>query len=532
MQKRWTNYIPNLLAGAVAAGILAVCPVSAQEEVISDGVFVGEIDVSGMTASEAKAAIQEQVDLLGASVVTLQMGDAEVSTTLGELGLTWENPDVIDEISRIGTTGNIMRRYKEKKDLQNQNVHYEIEYSVDESAERAFVESCSVYNSEPVEGSVYMGDDGVLYVSGGTDGLTLNVDATIGTLNEYLTEWQTEDITVQAEVKRTSPVLTAETLSDMNNILGTATTDYSSSTYARSTNISVGTSKINGTLLMPGESFSVTSAVVPFTAENGYELAPSYESGQVVETYGGGICQVSTTLYNALLKAELEIDARSNHTMTVSYVDPSKDAAIAEGIMDLVFTNNKETPIYIAGSAYGGVLTFSVYGKETRPSNRTIEYVSEVTGRTDASTNVKLVANTEQSAGYLLQTQTAHEGLSAVLWKNVYVDGVLTETTQVNSSYYEASAAIYEVGVATTNQALSAALYSAIAANSLEQVQSVLASPPQEQTETTAQTEAAAQTEAQVQTEAPAQTDAQTQTEAPAQTDAQTAVDDTVTVIE
>ena len=98
----------------------------------------------------------------------------------------------------------------------------------------------------------------------------------------------------------------------------------------------------------------MTAAVSPFTAENGYELAPSYESGKVVDSYGGGICQVSTTLYNALLKSELEILERHNHTMIVTYVDPSKDAAIAEGLMDLQFANNTDYPIYIEGYGYGG----------------------------------------------------------------------------------------------------------------------------------------------------------------------------------
>ena len=465
----------------------------AAEEVINEGVFIDGLDVGGKTPAEAEAMVRDRVSQLAGAAVTLQMGDDQVTTTLGELGLTWENTELIDEVSRIGTTGNIMRRYKEKKDVQNQNAHYEIEYSVSEAAERSFIERCLAFNSVPVEGTVYMGNDGILYLDGGSDGLTLNVEATLGTLNEYIAEWSIRDLVVPAEITRTPPILTAETVSEMNHILGTATTDYSASSAARAQNIVTGTSKINGTLLMPGEGFSVTAAVVPFTAENGYQPAPSYESGQVVDTYGGGMCQVSTTLYNALLKAELEIDARSNHTMTVSYVDPSKDAAIAEGIMDLVFTNDLETPIYIAGAAYSGTLTFSVYGKETRPSNRTLEFVSEVTGRTDPSTNVTLVAKADQNAGYVAQTQTPHEGLSAVLWKNIYIDGVLTDTIQVNSSFYQATPAIYEVGVKTDNQLLAAALNNAIAQNNLQLVQQTLAAPPQ--TEAQPQSESAAQTE-------------------------------------
>ena len=260
-----------------------------------------------------------------------------------------------------------------------------------------------------------MGDDGHPYVEGGTDGLTLDADATLAQLKEVLSGWKDGDgnVSVEATVTRTSPALPQETLSKMTDVLGTATTDYSASSAGRAQNVENGTSKINCTLLKPGESFSVTAAVTPFTPENGYELAPSYEAGQVVDSYGGGICQVSTTLYNAVLKSELEVDARSNHTMLVGYVDPSKDAAIAEGLMDLVFTNDQEYPIYIVGSAYYGTLNFTIFGVETRPSNRSISFESIVTSQTDPAQNIKLVAKTDQNIGYLYQAQTPHQGMTA-----------------------------------------------------------------------------------------------------------------------
>ena len=90
-------------------------------------------------------------------------------------------------------------------------------------------------------------------------------------------------------------------------------------------------------------------AVVPFNAENGYELAGSYENGTTVETYGGGICQVSTTLYNAVIRAELEITERFAHSMIVSYVEPSMDAAISGEYKDLKFKNSTKYPVYIEG---------------------------------------------------------------------------------------------------------------------------------------------------------------------------------------
>lgn len=498
----------RVLAGfaAAIAGFLIGMPVCAQEEPISDGVFIGDKNVGGMMPEEAAQYVKNEVATLGSTTVTITMGGQQVSATFRELGFSWENTDLVDEISQIGTSGNIIERYKEQKDLQNESAHYEIEYTMDESLEAEFVNSCSQFNSDPVEGSLHMGDDGYPYVEGGTDGLTLDADATLTQLKETLSGW-TEDqgnVTMEATVTRTSPSLTQETLSKMTDVLGTATTDYSASSAGRAQNVENGTAKISGTLLMPGESFSVTAAVTPFTPENGYELAPSYEAGQVVDSYGGGICQVSTTLYNAVLKSELEVDARSNHTMLVGYVDPSKDAAIAEGLMDLVFTNDKEYPIYIVGSAYYGTLNFTIFGVETRPANRTISFESRVISQTDPAQNIKLVAKTDQNIGYLYQAQTPHQGMTAELWKNIYVDGELTDTVQVNSSYYQESPAIYEVGVVSSNQAAVSAMYTAIANNDLSQVQNIITYGVQPQTE-------APQTQA-PQTDAP-QTDA-------AQTDA------------
>ena len=132
-------------------------------------------------------------------------------------------------------------------------------------------------------------------------------------------------------------------------MMGSYTTNYKDSGQNRCDNISNATSKINGTLLYPGEEFSVYEAIGPLDAANGYELAGAYENGQTVESYGGGVCQVSTTLYNAVILAELEITQRSNHSMIVSYVKPSMDAAIAGDYKDLRFVNNRDIPIYIEG---------------------------------------------------------------------------------------------------------------------------------------------------------------------------------------
>ena len=113
--------------------------------------------------------------------------------------------------------------------------------------------------------------------------------------------------------------------------------------------------------------------------DSGYAMAGSYLNGEVVDSMGGGICQVSTTLYNAVLRAELNVTERSPHSMTVHYVDLSEDAAIAGTYKDLKFVNSTEYPIYIEGyTTSDKKITFNIYGKETRDKNRTISFESHL----------------------------------------------------------------------------------------------------------------------------------------------------------
>ena len=160
------------------------------------------------------------------------------------------------------------------------------------------------------------------------------------------------------------------------------------------------------------------------------------------------------------------------------------DAAIAEDVMDLRFKNNYDTPIFISGNAYGGTVSFYIYGKETRSPDRTVTYYSTVESYTEPEGTV-LSAKPDAAVGYLVQTQYAQKGMTATLWKSVTENGETTET-QVNTSYYQPMKNGYEVGVLLPDGSTSSAMYAAIASGDLNQVQSVIAGG----TTTTPQTEA------------------------------------------
>ena len=462
----------SLILTACTAFVLAAegSALADDTETISKNVYIGGVNVSGMTEEQATKAVEEKLGKGTGGNYTVKLGDEEIHATAEDFGMEWTNREVVHEALEVAKGGNLIKQYKEKKDLQVEPKNFDVAYAPNEQAVKTYVEKLAAeYNRDPEEGDITF-SNGYPEVTGGETGIAVNVDQSVSTIMKELKGDGTE-LTVVAEVQK--PSVTKEELSLVKDVLGTATTYYGSS-YERNTNVEVGASKINGTLLMPGESFSVTAAVTPFNADNGYYPAPSYESGQVVDTYGGGICQVSTTLYNAVLKAELQVNERHNHTMLVSYVDPSKDAAIAEGLMDFVFTNNTDAPIYIYGVGYQGTLNFTIYGHETRDPNRSISFRSETLSQTDASTNIKLVAKADQNIGYLNQTQSAHQGLEAVLWEDIVNPDGSTDTIQVNSSSYQASPAIYEVGIVSSNAQASAAIQTAIANNDLATVQAVI----------------------------------------------------------
>ena len=185
--------------------------------------------------------------------------------------------------------------------------------------------------------------------------------------------------------------------------------------------------------------------MAPFTTANGYYSAHAYVNGMVEDSIGGGVCQVSTTLYNAVLRSELEIVQRAEHSMTVSYVDVAFDAAIAGTYKDLKFKNNLDIPVLVEAIANGTTLTFNIYGAETRPSSHSVEFKSEVISKTEPPKDV-ITEDKTQPTTYRKVTQSAYTGYVAVLYKYIYENGQLVDKIQINKSTYKASPNYVTVG--------------------------------------------------------------------------------------
>ncbi|MCI9427287.1 MAG: hypothetical protein HFI81_05960 [Eubacterium sp.] len=465
--KKYLKFLPALMlvftAGFVGHSLMAV---DAQEEgLIPETVYFDDIDVSGMTEQEADRALEAHMNTVRNKSFTLTTGEKSIQVSAEDLGIEIKNPEIVEEALNLGKTGNLIARYKDKKDLEKEPKRFSIKYKCEEDKiETLLGVNMANLNQEAVNCGLKR-ENGAFQIIDGADGIEVNVAKSVELISEFLEEeWDLSNSQITLATDVTKPKGTKEELSKVTDVLGAFHTDFSSSAAGRAKNVRNGAEKINGTVIYPDEQFSVYKSVSPFDAENGYELAGSYENGTTVQTYGGGICQVSTTLYNAVILSELQVDERFNHSMIVNYVKPSMDAAIAGTSKDLKFTNNTDAPIYIEGYTNGGQLYFTIYGEETRPSNRTVTYESETLSKTEPG--VTLRADGSHGIGYFATLTSPHTGYTAKLWKVVKVNGVEQSRTEFNSSRYNASNKVIAVGVATDNPEAAAQMSAAVASGS------------------------------------------------------------------
>lgn len=474
MQKWWKKILAAAVFSVCFTGIGLNVQAVGKDSKIEAGVTVGDIDVSGMSISQAESTLEAFVDSLRDVPITLRLeGGQDTVGTAGEFGIVWENDGVLEEAAMLGKRGNIVQRYKALADLKKDGQNYPLNISFEENIIDSILNSLSeTYDQEAVEASLTKTESGFQITEGQT-GHVLDIEKSKEAILNYLqNSWDYKNTSINLVVMLDEPKGNAETLGKVKDVLGTHTTGYKSSGPSRVTNVRTGCSHLNGITLYPGEQCSVLDLITPFSVENGYELAGSYLNGQVVNSLGGGICQVSTTLYNAVLKAELQVDERSNHSMIVNYVEPSEDAAISEsGGKDFKFTNNKEYPIYIEGSTTSDkTITFTIYGVEDRPANRKVEYVSEIL-ETNVPPTEKIIP-TGDPVGYV-NVQSVHVGYKARLWKVVTEDGVEVSREQVNSSSYSAVPRTASVGTATADPNAAAQIQAAIATGSIDHVKAV-----------------------------------------------------------
>ncbi len=488
-----------ILLSVICAGMYQPhCAVAAaDDEAILEGVYMGEMSLAGMTAEEAKASVSAFVEELKHKNITFgAVGDHYVSVIAGDLGLAWVNESDIDAAAALGKKGNIVKRYKAMQDLKHGNKVYDLKLSLDRDLIKSVLEEqCAEYDIPSVNNTITR-VDGQFVIEEGQAGERVNVEESLNQIYEYITNgWDYQDASIDLAIDVSEPKGSVEDLQKMTDVLGTFTTSYSTSSASRCKNIENGARLINGTLLYPGDEFSTYDTIKPFTEANGYYPAGSYMNGKVVDSLGGGICQVSTTLYNAVLLSELEVTERHNHSMIIAYVKPSMDAAIAESSgKDFRFVNSWENPIYIEGVTQGKQITFTIYGVEQRDPSHVVRYESETLSTTHPDHEIITPAS-GQGVGYI-SVESAHVGYTAQLWKIVEENGVEVSREVINKSSYKVSPRSAVVGVNTDNPNYAARINAAVASGSIDTCKAEAAAIKAEMAAAQQQQEAAAQQQA------------------------------------
>lgn len=230
--------------------------------------------------------------------------------------------------------------------------------------------------------------------------------------------------------------------------LATFTTRYNAGDRDRTTNLVLACQKINGKVLMPGEIFSYNETLGPRTYSAGYRDAKVYESGQVVDGIGGGICQISSTLYNAALMSDMKIIERRNHQFVTSYVGAGRDATVVYGSTDFRFKNTRTYPIRIVASAKSGVATVSIFGIKEADREYTYSFSTKTISTIPYTT--KYVEDSSLAPGKEVVKQKGANGLVTQTYMTKMLNGKVVSTELLSKDTYSAMQKIIRRGVTKT----------------------------------------------------------------------------------
>lgn len=251
---------------------------------------------------------------------------------------------------------------------------------------------------------------------------------------------RTVDLPVTTAPKKVSDAVLAE----MTDLVSEYTTHFPSSNRPRCANIKLASSKLNGVIVMPGERLSFNGTVGERRLDRGFKLAGVYKAGKHDVGVGGGICQVSTTLYNASLFANLRIRQRSNHSLPVAYVPLGRDATVDYGSLDLVVENTTKGPIAVVNTYQPGRLTFRVLGK--KDPGLSVKVIQEGSRSWAMPVSTHLDRSLPPGARRIVEPGSA--GHAVQTYRLVYRNGKLVERQSLGRSSYGGGTRVVAVGPA------------------------------------------------------------------------------------
>ncbi len=325
---------------------------------IIPGVSINAVPVGDLTPEQARVRLEAVIAARLARTLDVRAGGPLAQPTLADLGVRAEYEEALTAAYDLGREANLVRRLRTRWRLRR-GIDVPLRFSQDDGRIRDYAAAlAATVASEPREARVTVVEGEVVLTQPSADGRVLDVEATAARLREAVLAGQP---VVEAAVAVTRPGLTTEAAASITTRLASYSTRFVN-VPNRNHNIALAASKLRGVIIAPGEDFSFNGRVGPRTPDLGYLPAPIILNNILVPGDGGGVCQVSSTLFNVALLADLPILERSNHSRPVAYLPIGRDATVVYGALDLRFRNTTGSPLLLWGDVRGLRLTITLYG--------------------------------------------------------------------------------------------------------------------------------------------------------------------------
>lgn len=416
------------------------------DKVYANGVYVDKVHLGGMTQEQAKEHIEKQLTKNNQQITyVLTHNDKQISLTLEDFKPVYPIEEVLSEAFKEGHNETFFERYKIAKYGKAEPVYFELEpiFST-ETIEKTLEEHASVFRIEPIDATIQR-KNRKFHITPEKSGMALDVEATAQKLFAILSNEEQTSQTVEVTMMNVVPAVTQKDLAQVQTPIASFNTAYNNADQYRNKNLAIAAQKISR-MLKPGEVFSLGEQLEPITPQAGYQPSKMILNGELVDSIGGGICQVASTLYNAVLLSELDIVTRANHSLPVAYVPLGRDATYATGSIDFKFKNNSDHLVFIESYCENNRVYVNIFGHESlkHPYDE-VKFYSE-TIKTIDPPEPKEIEDPTLFEGERVQKTRPLQGKTVKLYKLCYQKGQLVHKELVNTSYYRPRAEVIRVG--------------------------------------------------------------------------------------
>lgn len=403
---------------------------------IYSGITVNEeIDLSGLTKEEAEKVLIEKLEnkMLEKNLI-IKVEEKEYSISYEDLDAAFDIKKTVEKAFGYGKGLSVLDRYK--KITADNGVDYGVEFSYDNHVLDAFINRIKdEYNMECIEPTLTMVKSGEFKVTPEQIGKKLN-ESKLKELMLSNINGEVEEISIKidAPVIFEEPTMREELLRSIDSKIAEAKTSYKTSGEARSFNVDLATRTMSHTLILPGERFSFNKVVGERSVERGYKTSKVIINNKLVDGVGGGVCQVSTTLYHAVMKTGLGFYERLNHSLPSSYSELGQDATVAWGAIDYQFTNTFDYPIYVEGYTKDKEVFVNIYSNSSL-AGKDYVMVSEIVKVIEPTT--KRVEDPEMYIGDEEQVRRPIKGYVVEVYRELRENGEVVSRELISTDKYQ-----------------------------------------------------------------------------------------------